>query len=119
MINYLSRFILVLIFTVNISISAQDAEDDAPEVSTVEALLQLVKEGKTKEQSENAKREARFLADKSKQASILAAEKRELVRQEKIADQLEPIRPAPTIPIFFIKIPSILYLLFYKNLLQI
>ena len=87
--NYLSRFILVLIFTVNISISAQDAEDDAPEVSTVEALLQLVKEGKTKEQSENAKREARFLADKSKQASILAAEKRELVRQEKIADQLE------------------------------
>ena len=49
----------------------------------------LEKDGKTKEQSVNADREAEFLADKNRQASILAAEKRELVRQEKIADQLE------------------------------
>ena len=32
---------------------------------------------------------SRFLADKNKQAAKLAAEKRELARQEKIADQLE------------------------------
>ena len=49
----------------------------------------LVKEGKTKEQSENADREAKFMANKNKQAEILAAEKRELARQERIADQLE------------------------------
>jgi hypothetical protein len=36
----------------------------------------LVKEGKTKEQSENSQREAKFLANKNKQAETLAAEKR-------------------------------------------
>ena len=51
--------------------------------------LALVKEGKTKEQAANDERENAFLANKNKQASILAAEKRELVRQEKIADTLE------------------------------
>ena len=80
-------FVLVLSF--NTFIFAQEAEDETPEVSTVEALLMLVKEGKTKEQSENSKREAQFMADKNKQAAILAAEKRELARQERIADQLE------------------------------
>ena len=80
-------FVLVLSF--NTFIFAQEAEDDTPEVSTVEALLKLVREGKTKEQSENSKREAQFMADKNKQAAILAAEKRELARQERIADQLE------------------------------
>ena len=49
----------------------------------------LVKEGKTQEQSENANREAKFLANKNKQAELLASEKRELARQERIADQLE------------------------------
>ena len=70
-------------------IFAQDATEEAEEISTVEALLMLVKEGKTKEQLANAERENKFLADKNKQASILAAEKRELARQEKIADTLE------------------------------
>ncbi|MDC1051532.1 MotA/TolQ/ExbB proton channel family protein [Gammaproteobacteria bacterium] len=67
------------------------AQDDivVEEPTTVEALLSLVKEGKTREQSENAEREKKFLSNKNKQASILAAEKRELARQEKIADKLE------------------------------
>ena len=73
----------------NTFVFAQDSEEEANEVSTVEALLMLVKEGKTKEQAANSDREAKFMADKNKQASILAAEKRELARQEKIADQLE------------------------------
>ena len=81
--------LFVLVITFNTFIFAQEAEDETPEVSTVEALLMLVKEGKTKEQSENSKREAQFMADKNKQAAILAAEKRELARQERIADQLE------------------------------
>ena len=68
---------------------AQDSEEDAVEVSTVEQLLMLVKEGKTKEQSANSEREAKFMAEKNNQAAILAAEKRELARQERIADQLE------------------------------
>ena len=86
--NYLS-ILFVLSLTFNTFIFAQDSEDEAVEVSTVEALLMLVKEGKTAEQTENSKREARFMANKNKQAEILAAEKRELARQERIADQLE------------------------------
>ena len=53
-------------------------------------MLELVKEGQVREQSENSVREAEFLANKNKQASILAAEKRELARQERIAISLKP-----------------------------
>ena len=86
--KYLS-ILFVLSLTLNTFVVAQESEGDEAEISTVEALLQLVKEGKTKEQSENADREAKFMANKNKQAEILAAEKRELARQERIADQLE------------------------------
>ena len=86
--NYLS-ILFVLSLTFNTFIFAQDSEDEAVEVSTVEALLMLVKEGKPAEHTENSQREARFMANKNKQAEILAAEKRELARQERIADQLE------------------------------
>ena len=87
--NYILNSLFALILTFNISLYAQDSEEEAVEVATVEALLMLVKEGKTKEQTENAAREAKFIAEKNNQANILAAEKRELARQEKIADQLE------------------------------
>ena len=86
--KYLS-ILFVLSLTLNTFIFAQESEGDEAEISTVEALLQLVKEGKTKEQSANADREAKFMANKNEQAAILAAEKRELARQERIADQLE------------------------------
>ena len=86
--KYLS-ILFILSLTLNNFISAQDSGDEETEISSVEALLMLVKEGKTKEQSENADREAKFMANKNKQAEILAAEKRELARQERIADQLE------------------------------
>ena len=86
--KYLS-ILFVLSLTLNNFVSAQDSEGEETEISTVEALLQLVKEGKTKEQSANADREAKFMANKNEQAAILAAEKRELARQERIADQLE------------------------------
>jgi biopolymer transport protein ExbB len=86
--KYLS-ILFVLSLTFNSFVFAQDAEEETPEVSTVEAPLMLVKEGKTQEQSENSQREAKFLANKNKQAETLAAEKRELARQERIADQLE------------------------------
>ena len=86
--KYLS-ILFVLSLTLNTFVVAQESEGDEAEISTVEALLQLVKEGKTKEQSENADREAKFMANKNEQAALLAAEKRELARQERIADQLE------------------------------
>ena len=86
--KYLS-ILFVLSLTLSTFVVAQESEGDEAEISTVEALLQLVKEGKTKEQSENADREAKFMANKNEQAAILAAEKRELARQERIADQLE------------------------------
>ena len=86
--KYLS-LLFVLSLTLNTFVVAQESEGDEAEISTVEALLQLVKEGKTKEQSANADREAKFMANKNEQAAILAAEKRELARQERIADQLE------------------------------
>ena len=86
--KYLS-ILFVLSLTFNTFVFAQESEGDEAEISTVEALLQLVKEGKTREQSENADREAKFMANKNEQAAILAAEKRELARQERIADQLE------------------------------
>ena len=87
--NKFLSILFVLVLSFNTFVFAQDSEEEANEVSTVEALLMLVKEGKTKEQAANSDREAKFMADKNKQASILAAEKRELARQEKIADQLE------------------------------
>ena len=86
--KYLSILFLASL-CINGFIYAQESEEETSEVSTVEALLLLVKEGKTQEQSVNADREAKFLANKSKQAEILAAEKRELARQERIADQIE------------------------------
>jgi len=86
--KYLS-ILFVLSLTFNGFVFAQEEQEEGNEISTVEALLNLVKQGKTQEQSENSEREARFMANKNKQAEILAAEKRELARQERIADQLE------------------------------
>ena len=88
--NYLSiLFILSLSF--NSFVFAQESEEEVSEVTTVEALLALVKQGRTKEQTENTKREARFMANKNKQAQMLAEEKEELKRQEDEADRLEAI----------------------------
>ena len=65
--------LFVLSLTLNNFIFAQDSEEET-EISSVEALLMLVKEGKTKEQSENADREAKFLANKNKLAIQYASE---------------------------------------------
>ena len=75
-----------LLFSANLF--AQDAET-APAPTNLDKLLELVKEGRTQEQSENDKREAEFKASRDKQNEILKAEQRELARQERIADQLE------------------------------
>ena len=80
--------ILFLSFLI-LSANALTQESEVEVPSNLDKLLELVKEGKTKEQSENTKREAEFKAARDKQDDILKAEQRELARQERIADQLE------------------------------
>ena len=84
--KYLKIFLISLLIFSSYTF-AQEADVDAP--TNLDKLLELVKEGKTKEQSENTKREAEFKAARDQQDQILKAEQRELARQERIADQLE------------------------------
>ena len=84
--KYLKIFLLSLLIFSSYTF-AQVADVDAP--TNLDKLLELVKEGKSKEQSENTKREAEFKAARDQQDQILKAEQRELARQERIADQLE------------------------------
>ena len=84
--KYLKIFLLSLLIFSSYTY-AQEADVDAP--TNLDKLLELVKEGKSKEQSENTKREAEFKAARDQQDQILKAEQRELARQERIADQLE------------------------------
>ena len=86
---YIFPFLFLFFSSLTGFLFAQDTNEEVVEISTVEALLALVKEGKTQEQAANDDRENKFLANKNRQASILADEKRELVRQENIADKLE------------------------------
>ena len=84
--KFLKIFLLSLLIFSSYTF-AQEADVDAP--TNLDKLLELVKEGKSKEQSENTKREAEFKAARDQQDQILKAEQRELARQERIADQLE------------------------------
>ncbi len=84
--KYLKIFLLSLLIFSSYTF-AQEADVDAP--TNLDKLLELVKEGKSKEQSENTKREAEFKAARDQQDEILKIEQRELARQERIADQLE------------------------------
>ena len=84
------KLLKILLFSLLISSSyifAQEADVEVP--TNLDKLLELVKEGKSKEQSENTKRETEFKAARDQQDQILKAEQRELARQERIADQLE------------------------------
>ena len=83
---FTSLFVLFAFFSIN----AQE-ELEVVEPSNLDMLLELVKEGKSKEQAENDRREDEFIASRNRQGEILAAEQRELARQERIADELEEI----------------------------
>ena len=84
------KYLKIVLLTSLIASSYVFAQEvETPPPTNLDKLLELVKEGKTKEQSENRKREAEFKASRDKQDQILKAEQRELARQERIADQLE------------------------------
>ena len=85
----LYKYILALLLLTSSILFAQEAETPAP--SNLDKLLELVKEGKTQEQAENADREARFVRSRNQQQEILREEQRELARQERIADELEEV----------------------------
>ena len=84
--KYIKIFLISLLISSSYVFS-QEADVEVP--TNLDKLLELVKEGKSKEQSENNKREAEFKAARDQQDQILKAEQRELARQERIADQLE------------------------------
>ena len=79
-------FVLLAFFNIN----AQE-ELEVVEPSNLDMLLELVKEGKSKEQAENDRREDEFISARNRQGEILATEQRELARQERIADELEEV----------------------------
>ena len=81
------KILLLSLLIISSYAFAQETDVEAP--TNLDKLLELVKEGKSKEQSENTKREAEFKAARDQQDQILKAEQRELARQERIADQLE------------------------------
>ena len=83
----LNKLFFTLAVTFSFVLVAQENTEGEP--TTIQGLLQLVEQGRISEQSVNAQREADFLANKNQQAAKLAAEKRELARQERIADELE------------------------------
>ena len=83
----LNKFLFTFVFIFSFEVVSQESSDGEP--TTIQGLLQLVEQGRTSEQNVNTQREAEFLANKNQQAAKLAAEKRELARQERIADQLE------------------------------
>ena len=83
----LNKLFLTIALAFSFVLVAQENTDGEP--TTIQGLLQLVEQGRTSEQTVNAQREADFLANKNQQAAKLAREKRELARQEKIADELE------------------------------
>ena len=83
----LKNYLLVCVLVFSFDIVSQEDSDGEP--TTIQGLLQLVEQGRTSEQNVNTQREADFLVNKNQQAAKLAAEKRELARQERIADQLE------------------------------
>ena len=84
------RYLKIILLTFLISNSYVYAQEDvAASPTNLDQLLELVKQGKTKEQAENRKREVEFKAKVDEQDANLKREQRELERQERIADQLE------------------------------
>ena len=59
------------------------------EAESLQELLEFVKEGKVRENRENAAREARFKKEKANQNSALNRAKKERRRQEAISKRLE------------------------------
>ena len=84
------RIILLLIFS-SISLQSIAQSDEEVQPTNMDKLLEVVREGRSKEKAENQKRESEFLSNRDRQQVILNEELAELARQEEIADRLDKI----------------------------
>tara|TARA_B100000214_G_scaffold206383_1_gene149661 strand:+ start:1228 stop:2649 length:1422 start_codon:yes stop_codon:yes gene_type:complete len=84
------RYLKIILLSFLITCSYTYAQENVSAGPTnLDQLLELVKQGSTREQTENKKREAEFKAKVDDQDVILKLEQKELENQERIADQLE------------------------------
>lgn len=79
----LSLAVVVATGTISAPVHAQD------EAKTLDELLRFVKKGKIRENRQNREREARFIANKNEQASILAKAQETKAQEEQRSTRLE------------------------------
>ena len=84
------RIILLLLFS-SISFQSIAQSDEEVQLTNMDKLLEVVREGRSKEKAENQKRESEFLSNRDRQQVLLNEELAELARQEEIADRLDKI----------------------------
>ena len=84
------RIILLLLFS-SISFQSVAQSDEEVQPTNMDKLLEVVREGRSKEKAENQKRESEFLSNRDRQQVLLNEELAELARQEEIADRLDKI----------------------------
>jgi biopolymer transport protein ExbB len=84
--------LLILPFLIILPLTAAEIETTEEEVdnpSTPQELLEIVRQGQFADSQAQRKREQRFRSEKNKQTKLLADEKAERARLERIAKQLE------------------------------
>ena len=91
--NFVKNISLVLLpFLLVLPLTAAEVETTSEEVdkpSTPQELLEIVRQGQFADSQSQRKRERKFRTEKNKQSKLLADEKKERARQERIAKQLE------------------------------
>lgn len=83
------KLIKSALFAVGATLTLSSTSVLAQEAKSLDELLGFVKQGQAQEARENKEREARFRADKSKQADMLADAKRQRTLEEKRSAELE------------------------------
>ena len=88
------KFLRIILITSLIAFYSEAQESEAPPTN-LDQLLELVKEGKSKEQAANKKREEEFKRARNNQARILQEEKDELrsMLREEMAANRSPSSP--------------------------
>lgn len=81
--------VLPIVIVTSVALSASSSVFAQDKAKSLDELLNFVKQGKVSEERENKSREARFLKDKSQQASLLSQAKKTRTDEEKRSDRLE------------------------------
>ncbi len=83
------KLISIIIAVTLVGFSFSAFAQSAPQTRTLDELLELVKQGAYKENQENKRREKEFIAQKSKQKSLLASARNTQRQEERRSDRLE------------------------------